>query len=190
MCRLFERAPEFLAQQQNLSFDGAEAEGETLDRLAQMGFRQPQEVAAAVRKWRDGLYRGAARRAGARQSRPSWCRPSSINSARAENPDAAFAAFDRFLGRTARRRPLSFAVAAESGTDPLCRADPRHRAAACRYSGAKSALHRSADRSELLRLAARRDAAGSRACARARRDARLRGRRSTPSACSARSTCS
>ena len=43
--RLFEREPAFLARQQNLSFSTPEREGETLDRLAQLGFRQPQEVA-------------------------------------------------------------------------------------------------------------------------------------------------
>ena len=34
-----------------------QTEGETLDRLAQMGFRRPQEVAAAVHNWRAGRYR-------------------------------------------------------------------------------------------------------------------------------------
>ena len=95
--RLFERAPEFLAQQQNLSFDGGETATETLDRLAQMGFRQPQAVAAAVRKWRDGTYR-ALRGEQARANLGELV-PSIIDQfSRAENPDAAFAVFDRFLG--------------------------------------------------------------------------------------------
>ena len=38
--RLFETAPALLAQQQKLSFNTLEDEGETLDRLVEMGFRQ------------------------------------------------------------------------------------------------------------------------------------------------------
>jgi glutamate-ammonia-ligase adenylyltransferase len=94
--RLFERAPEYLAEQQNLSFDDTEDNTETLDRLALMGFRQPAEVAGAVRKWRSGLYR--ALRGEQARSNLTELIPSIIDQfARAENPDAAFAAFDRFL---------------------------------------------------------------------------------------------
>jgi glutamate-ammonia-ligase adenylyltransferase len=94
--RLFERAPEYLSEQQNLSFDGAEDNTETLDRLALMGFRQPAEVAGAVRKWRSGLYR--ALRGEQARSNLTGLIPSLIDQfGRAENPDAAFATFDRFL---------------------------------------------------------------------------------------------
>jgi len=94
--RLFERAPELLAQQQNLSFDVPEGAPETLDRLALMGFRQPQAVAATVRKWRGGYYR--ALRGEQARGYLTELTPSIIDQfARAENPDAAFAAFDRFL---------------------------------------------------------------------------------------------
>jgi glutamate-ammonia-ligase adenylyltransferase len=94
--RLFERAPEYLAEQQNLSFDDTDDNTETLDRLALMGFRQPAEVAGAVRKWRSGLYR--ALRGEQARSNLIELIPSIIDQfARAENPDAAFAAFDRFL---------------------------------------------------------------------------------------------
>jgi [glutamine synthetase] adenylyltransferase / [glutamine synthetase]-adenylyl-L-tyrosine phosphorylase len=94
--RLFERAPEYLAEQQNLSFDGADDNAETLDRLALMGFRQPAEVVGAVRKWRSGLYR--ALRGEQARSNLTELIPSIIDQfGRAENPDAAFAAFDRFL---------------------------------------------------------------------------------------------
>jgi glutamate-ammonia-ligase adenylyltransferase len=95
--RLFERAPEYLAQQQNLSFAAAEHDTETLDRLALMGFRQPTEVAASVRRWRAGSYRALR----GEQARANLIElvPSIIDQfARAENPDAAFAVFDRFLG--------------------------------------------------------------------------------------------
>ena len=105
--RLFERAPAFLARQQQLSFSTPEREGETLTRLAQMGFRQPQEVAEAVRRWRAALYRalrGEQARANLTELVPLIIEQFS----RAEHPDAAFAAFDRFLaGLRAGGRLLS-----------------------------------------------------------------------------------
>src|SRR5580700_6492430 len=94
--RLFERAPAFLAQQQNLSFVGTDVEGDTLDRLAMLGFRQPQDVAAAVRRWRAGEYR--ALRSEQVRNNVIELVPLIIEQfSRAENPDAAFATFDRFL---------------------------------------------------------------------------------------------
>ncbi len=95
--KLFERAPEFLAQRQNLSFDDAAAEGETLDRLAQLGFRQPQEVVTAVHAWQAGHYR-ALRGEQARANLAELIPLIIDQLSRAEHPDAAFAAFDRFLG--------------------------------------------------------------------------------------------
>jgi [glutamine synthetase] adenylyltransferase / [glutamine synthetase]-adenylyl-L-tyrosine phosphorylase len=94
--KLFERAPAFLAQQQNLSFVGTDVEGDTLDRLAILGFRQPQEVAAAVRRWRAGEYR-ALRSEQARNNVIELLPLIIEQFSRAENPDAAFATFDRFL---------------------------------------------------------------------------------------------
>src|SRR5580698_4361675 len=94
--KLFERAPAFLAQQQNLSFVGTDVEGDTLDRLAILGFRQPQDVAAAVRRWRAGEYR--ALRSEQVRNNVIELVPLIIEQfSRAENPDAAFATFDRFL---------------------------------------------------------------------------------------------
>jgi [glutamine synthetase] adenylyltransferase / [glutamine synthetase]-adenylyl-L-tyrosine phosphorylase len=94
--RLFERAPEFLAHQQQLSFAEAAAAGETLDRLAQMGFRRPQDVAAVVRAWRTDGYR-ALRGEQARDNLTALIPVIIDQFSRAENPDAAFATFDRFL---------------------------------------------------------------------------------------------
>jgi glutamate-ammonia-ligase adenylyltransferase len=94
--KLFERAPAFLAQQHNLSFIAAGIEDDTLDRLAQLGFRQPQEVAAAVRRWRAGEYR-ALRSEPARNNLIELVPLVVEQFSRAENPDAAFASFDRFL---------------------------------------------------------------------------------------------
>ncbi len=93
--RLFERAPEFLARQQNLSFESGN-ESETLDRLAGLGFRQPQGVVEAVHKWRAGAYR-ALRGEQARANLTELVPVIIDQLSRAENPDAAVAAFDRFL---------------------------------------------------------------------------------------------
>ena len=95
--RLFESAPALLAQRQNLSFAAPpEREGETLDRLAEMGFRQPREVAAAVQRWHAPTYR-ALRGEQARKNLTELVPVIIDQFSRAENPDAAFAAFDRFL---------------------------------------------------------------------------------------------
>jgi len=94
--RLFERAPELLAQQQNLSFDLAEGRGETFERLSQMGFHRPPAVVDAVRNWRAGHYR-ALRGEQARSNLIELTPVLLDQFSRAENPDAAFGAFDRFL---------------------------------------------------------------------------------------------
>jgi [glutamine synthetase] adenylyltransferase / [glutamine synthetase]-adenylyl-L-tyrosine phosphorylase len=94
--RLFERSPDLLAQRHNLVFGTGEDDSETLDRLAEMGFRQPQEIAGAVVKWHAGLYR-ALRGEQARANLIALVPVIVDQFARAEDPDAGFAAFDRFL---------------------------------------------------------------------------------------------
>ena len=94
--RLFERAPELLASRQQLSFVEGAAESETLDRLAEMGFRRPQEIPAAVHSWQNGHYR-ALRGEQARDNLTALVPVIVDQFSRAENPDAAFATFDRFL---------------------------------------------------------------------------------------------
>jgi [glutamine synthetase] adenylyltransferase / [glutamine synthetase]-adenylyl-L-tyrosine phosphorylase len=94
--RLFERAPDLLARRQNLSFDEV-GRGETLERLAGMGFRRPQEVFTAVQRWHGPHYR-ALKGEQARTNLTELVPVILDQFARAENPDAAFAAFDRFLG--------------------------------------------------------------------------------------------
>ncbi len=94
--KLFERAPDMLARRQHLSFAAGEGEGDTLDRLAQIGFRQPPAVVATVRGWLDGIYpalRGEQARANLSELAPLVLDQLS----RGENPDAAFMAFDKFL---------------------------------------------------------------------------------------------
>ena len=93
--QLFEREPAFLASQQNLSFS-PEHESETLDRLVELGFRQPQQVVDAVRRWNEPLY--PALRGEQARSNLSELVPLIVDQiARVENPDATFAALDRFL---------------------------------------------------------------------------------------------
>ena len=94
--RLFERAPELLASRQQLSFGNGAVESDTLDRLAQLGFRRPQAVAAAVHNWRSGSYR-ALRGEQARDNLMALVSVIIDQFSRAENPDTAFATFDRFL---------------------------------------------------------------------------------------------
>jgi [glutamine synthetase] adenylyltransferase / [glutamine synthetase]-adenylyl-L-tyrosine phosphorylase len=112
--RLFEHAPELLAQHLNLSFmggpgedaergeganrdaSGAKAADDTLERLSHMGFRQPHEIADTVLRWRSGAYR-ALRGDQARAHLDDLVPVIIDQCARAENSDAAFAAFDRFL---------------------------------------------------------------------------------------------
>ncbi len=94
--RLFEREPAFLASQQNLSLATAEHEGETLDRLAQLGFRQPPAALETVRRWRAPHYRALH----GEQARSNLTElvPLIIDQvSRAENPDSTLAAFDGFL---------------------------------------------------------------------------------------------
>jgi [glutamine synthetase] adenylyltransferase / [glutamine synthetase]-adenylyl-L-tyrosine phosphorylase len=94
--RLFEREPAFLASQQNLSFATPEHEGETLDRLAHLGFRQPPAVLETVRRWRVPLYRALH----GEQARSNLTElvPLIIDQvSRAESPDSALVAFDNFL---------------------------------------------------------------------------------------------
>jgi [glutamine synthetase] adenylyltransferase / [glutamine synthetase]-adenylyl-L-tyrosine phosphorylase len=111
--KLFESAPALLAQQQNLSFltaeneREAESERETLDRLAEIGFRQPRELAAAVHRWNTGSY-PALRGEQARKNLNELFPVIIDQFAHAENPDTAFAAFDQFLaGLRAGGRLLS-----------------------------------------------------------------------------------
>jgi [glutamine synthetase] adenylyltransferase / [glutamine synthetase]-adenylyl-L-tyrosine phosphorylase len=96
--KLFEGASSLLAQQQNLSFalEDGEIPRETLDRLAELGFRQPHELAAAVQRWQQGTY-AALRSEQMRKLLIELIAVIVDQFAQSENPDAAFAAFDGFL---------------------------------------------------------------------------------------------
>jgi [glutamine synthetase] adenylyltransferase / [glutamine synthetase]-adenylyl-L-tyrosine phosphorylase len=94
--RLFERASALLAQQQKLSFEQFGRDGDLFERLTQMGFRRAPEILDAVRNWRSGAYR-AVRGEQARQNLVDLIPVILDQLSRAENPDAGFTAFDRFL---------------------------------------------------------------------------------------------
>jgi glutamate-ammonia-ligase adenylyltransferase len=74
---------------------------ETLNRLGAMGFRQPLEVSATVRRWLTGKH--PAFRSEFALSHFAELAPILIDRlARSENPDGALAAFDQFIGGVRR----------------------------------------------------------------------------------------
>ncbi len=93
--RLFEHTPK-RAEARNLSFPAKADDRETLDRLGAMGFRQPMEVSATVRHWLTGSY-PSLKSEFARTQFTELVPFLLERLARAENPDAAVVAFDRFL---------------------------------------------------------------------------------------------
>ena len=92
---LFENAPVSETGQRSLLFPSEADDRETLDRLAQMGFR-PLEVSALVRRWNAGAY-GALKSEFARGQLAEIVPLLLEHFARSADPDAAVIAFDRFL---------------------------------------------------------------------------------------------
>ena len=92
---LFENAPAVEAGRRPLLFPAAD-DRETLDRLTELGFRQPLEVSALVRGWVGGHHRPL--KASAARDQFVELLPVLLHHfARTANPDAAVIAFDRFL---------------------------------------------------------------------------------------------
>jgi glutamate-ammonia-ligase adenylyltransferase len=85
------------AERPALSFPPKADDRETLNRLGAMGFRQPLEVSATVRRWLAGHY-PAFRSEFARGQFTELVPILLDRLARAENPDAALNAFDLFIG--------------------------------------------------------------------------------------------
>ncbi len=93
---LFESAPAADPNRRPLAFPADADDRETLDRLAEMGFAQPLEVSAVVRRWYAGAHRplkGEFARAQLAELVPLLL----PHFARSDNPEAAVHAFDRFL---------------------------------------------------------------------------------------------
>ncbi len=93
---LFESSSEAAAHQRVLSFPAQGDARETLDQLAEMGFRQPVEALALVRNWLAGGYR-SLRPEAAREALTELLPVLIEQFARSESPDAAIVAFDQFL---------------------------------------------------------------------------------------------
>ena len=93
---LFENAPGVEAGRRVLLFPLQVDDKETLDRLTEMGFRQPLEVSALVRRWSTGAH--GSLKGEFTRSRLAEIVPVLLHQfARSANPDAAVIAFDRFL---------------------------------------------------------------------------------------------
>ena len=92
---LFENVPSGTADRRPLALPDAERPA-TLDRLAGMGFRQPSEIVARLNAWRSGTYR-SLKGSFARGQLAELVGLLLSQFARSANPDAAFAAFDRFI---------------------------------------------------------------------------------------------
>jgi glutamate-ammonia-ligase adenylyltransferase len=95
--RLFEDAPKAEASRRALAFPPEKDDTATLDKLAAMGFHRPLEVSTAVRRWLSGEYR-ALKSEFARSHLADLVPVLIDHLARAENPDRALVALDRFLG--------------------------------------------------------------------------------------------
>jgi glutamate-ammonia-ligase adenylyltransferase len=95
---LFENAPADEAGRRALRFPADADDRETLDKLTEMGFRQPLEASALVRGWMAGTYRALKNEAARTQF--AELVPLLLDQiARSAAPDAALLAFDRFLAR-------------------------------------------------------------------------------------------
>ncbi len=92
--QLFEPVP--LPADQRLKFPKDEDDRETLDRLAEMGFRNPLEISATIRSWNSGRYL-ALRSDFARTQLQQLIPPLIEHLARHENREQAVLSFDRFL---------------------------------------------------------------------------------------------
>ena len=94
--RLFERAAPLAASGGNLVFTGVENDPETIRTLGEMGFRDPDHLAGAIRGWHHGRIR--ATRSGRAREILTKLMPALLAAlAATADPDAAFAQFDRFI---------------------------------------------------------------------------------------------
>src|SRR5262249_1104469 len=94
--RLFEDASRLTAHRHALAFPAEADSRETVDRLAEIGFRRPVEVSAAVRRWLAGEYR-ALRSEIAREHLAELVPALLDELSRSEHPDSALIGLDRFF---------------------------------------------------------------------------------------------
>ncbi|MDE3115025.1 MAG: bifunctional [glutamine synthetase] adenylyltransferase/[glutamine synthetase]-adenylyl-L-tyrosine phosphorylase [Pseudomonadota bacterium] len=96
--RLFERSAPLAVSEGSLVFTGVEDDPDTLETLANMGFRDARHVAGAIRAWHHGRIR-ATRSERARELL-TMLMPALLKAlAATADPDAAFVQFDRFVTR-------------------------------------------------------------------------------------------
>jgi glutamate-ammonia-ligase adenylyltransferase len=93
---LFENAPAIEAGRRRLLFPSESDDRETLDGLAEMGFRRPPEISALVRGWQMGSY-GSLKSPFARGQFAEVVPVLLEHFARSADPDKAVIGFDRFL---------------------------------------------------------------------------------------------
>jgi glutamate-ammonia-ligase adenylyltransferase len=94
---LFENAPEAPGVQAPVVADSGKDIATNVNLLAERGFRQPGEAAATLQRWFAGSY-GSLRSELAREHLAALLPLLIEQLARAESPDAALGALDRFLG--------------------------------------------------------------------------------------------
>jgi glutamate-ammonia-ligase adenylyltransferase len=93
---LFEQAQPGGAEQATLVFAAEGVHRETLDRLTEMGFRQPLEISSLVRRWSTPAY-DALKGPFAREQLAAIIPALLHHFARSASPDEAVITFDRFL---------------------------------------------------------------------------------------------
>ena len=172
---LFETAPSLTSAVGSLSFTGDTDDPETLATLSALGYRNPAEVSRAVRGWHFGRY-PATRSASARERLTEFVPVLLEALAGGESADAAFAAFDRFLGRMPAGVQLFSLLQTNAGLLNLLVTVLAAAPAPGRNHRAPRPCDGRAARPGLLRLAAGRHVAASAAERIAGRGARLRGR--------------
>ena len=93
---LFEDMPDLTTRGENMVFAGSDEDPDTVALLREMGFTQPSTVIKLVRGWHHGRY--AAVRSERSRERLTEVQPFLIEAlADTADPDAAIAAFDRFV---------------------------------------------------------------------------------------------
>ena len=94
--KLFEGDPTGTAKLPDIGLDGGSGDPRLLEHLAGLGFKQPRTVAEALQRWLAGEYR-ALRLESTQQALEAFLPQLIARLSQAEEPDAAVAAFDRFL---------------------------------------------------------------------------------------------
>ena len=112
--RLFEHAPALAADGGSLVFTGSRDDPETIETLRTMGYRQPADVAAAIRAWHFGRY--PATRSTVARERLTELTPSLLRAlAATPRADETFRAFDRFVARLPTGVQIFSLLASNSG---------------------------------------------------------------------------